>query len=194
MSQEAGCLPAPFDHVWNISVQQAARPFTLWFASIKSKILPSSSNSNKTPKYFHWLELSRKPSTGEIIATSANQILPAKFLGGTKMLYYIHQTLVFSWSVDGDKTSTWTARPNYLWPTVCKFPIPYSNFDCCNILSSRWQRHPRDSQLRTNTKPGVQQMNLLQWWTRKFIYTKFKCSTKQKSIVPFPCPVNCTTY
>ena len=33
----------------------------------------------------------RKPSTGEIIATSANQIVPPKFLGGTKMLYYIHQ-------------------------------------------------------------------------------------------------------
>ena len=34
----------------------------------------------------------RKPSTGEIIATSANQIVPLKFLGPTKMLYYIHQT------------------------------------------------------------------------------------------------------
>ena len=34
----------------------------------------------------------RKPSTGEIIATSANQIVPLKFLGLTKMLYYIHQT------------------------------------------------------------------------------------------------------
>ena len=33
----------------------------------------------------------RKPSTGEIIATSANQIVPPKFLGATKMLYYIHQ-------------------------------------------------------------------------------------------------------
>ena len=40
----------------------------------------------------------RKPNTGEIIATSANQIVPPKFLGGTKMLYYIHQT---SWSVEG---------------------------------------------------------------------------------------------
>ena len=53
MSQDAGCLPAPFNHVWNISVQQAAGPFTLWFASIKSSFLPSSSNSNKTPKSFH---------------------------------------------------------------------------------------------------------------------------------------------
>ena len=43
----------------------------------------------------------RKPSTGEIIATSANQILPQKFLGGTKMLYYIHQTPLSSWSVEG---------------------------------------------------------------------------------------------
>ena len=34
----------------------------------------------------------RKPSTGEIIATSANQIVPPKFGGPTKMLYYIHQT------------------------------------------------------------------------------------------------------
>ena len=34
----------------------------------------------------------RKPSTGEIIAKSANQIVPPKFLGGTKILYYIHQT------------------------------------------------------------------------------------------------------
>ena len=31
----------------------------------------------------------RKPSTG---ATSANQIVPPKFRGPTKMLYYIHQT------------------------------------------------------------------------------------------------------
>ena len=36
----------------------------------------------------------RKPSTGEIIATSANQIVPLKFCGPTKMLYYIHQTPV----------------------------------------------------------------------------------------------------
>ena len=34
----------------------------------------------------------RKPSTGEIIATSANQIVPLKFRRPTKMLYYIHQT------------------------------------------------------------------------------------------------------
>ena len=27
-------------------------------------------------------------ATGEIIATSANQIVPLKFQGGTKMLYY----------------------------------------------------------------------------------------------------------
>ena len=31
----------------------------------------------------------RKPSTGEIIATSANLIVPPKFRGPTKMLYYI---------------------------------------------------------------------------------------------------------
>ena len=30
----------------------------------------------------------RKPSTGEIIATSASQIVPSKFRGPTKMLYY----------------------------------------------------------------------------------------------------------
>ena len=34
----------------------------------------------------------RKPSIGGIIATSANQIVPPKFRGPTKMLYYIHQT------------------------------------------------------------------------------------------------------
>ena len=33
----------------------------------------------------------------EIIATSANQIVPPKFRGPTKMLYYIHQT-PFSYS------------------------------------------------------------------------------------------------
>ena len=50
----------------------------------------------------------RKPSTGEIIATSANQIVPLKFRGPTKMLYYIHQTLLSSCSVEGgsgDETS-----------------------------------------------------------------------------------------
>ena len=35
----------------------------------------------------------RKPSTGEIIGTSANQIVPPEISGGpTKILYYIHQT------------------------------------------------------------------------------------------------------
>ena len=43
----------------------------------------------------------RKPSTGEMIALSANQIVPPKFCGGTKMLYYIHQTPLSSWSVEG---------------------------------------------------------------------------------------------
>ena len=33
----------------------------------------------------------RNPSTGEIVATSANQIVPLKFHRGTK-LYYIQQT------------------------------------------------------------------------------------------------------
>ena len=37
----------------------------------------------------------------EIIAKSANQIVPPKFLRGTKMLYYIHQTLLSSWRVEG---------------------------------------------------------------------------------------------
>ena len=51
---------------------------------------------------------------------------------------------------------TWTARlMNYLWPTVCKFPIPYSNIDCCNTPSSRWQRHPHNSQLWINAKPNA---------------------------------------
>ena len=43
----------------------------------------------------------RKPSTGEIIAISANQIVLPKFCGGTKMKYYIHQTPLSSWSVEG---------------------------------------------------------------------------------------------
>ena len=43
----------------------------------------------------------RKPSTGEIIATSANQIVPLKFHGPTKILYYIHQTPLSSSSVEG---------------------------------------------------------------------------------------------
>ena len=43
----------------------------------------------------------RKPSAGEIIATLANQIVPPKFLGGTKMLYYIHQTPLSSSRVEG---------------------------------------------------------------------------------------------
>ena len=35
----------------------------------------------------------RKQNTGgEIIATSANEIVQPKFSGGTKMLYYIHPT------------------------------------------------------------------------------------------------------
>ena len=43
----------------------------------------------------------RKPSTGGIIATSANQIVLPKFRGPTKMLYYIHQTPLSSCSVEG---------------------------------------------------------------------------------------------
>ena len=42
----------------------------------------------------------RQPSTGEIIATSANQIVPLKFRGPTKILYYIHQTPLSSCSVE----------------------------------------------------------------------------------------------
>ena len=43
----------------------------------------------------------KEASTGEIIATSANQIVPPKFRGPTKMLYYIHQTPLSSCSVEG---------------------------------------------------------------------------------------------
>ena len=44
----------------------------------------------------------RRPSTGEMIATSANQVVPPKFIGGTKILYYIHQTPpLSSWRVEG---------------------------------------------------------------------------------------------
>ena len=45
--------------------------------------------------------VARKPSTGEIIATSANQIVPPKFHGPTKMLYYIHQTPLSFCSIEG---------------------------------------------------------------------------------------------
>ena len=38
---------------------------------------------------------------GEIIATSANQMVLPKFRRGTKMLYYIHQTPLSSSSVEG---------------------------------------------------------------------------------------------
>ena len=43
----------------------------------------------------------RKPSTGGIIAILANQIVPPKFRGPTKMLYYIHQTPLSFCSVEG---------------------------------------------------------------------------------------------
>ena len=43
----------------------------------------------------------KEASTGEIISKSANQIVPPKFRGGTKMLYYIHQTPLSSWRVEG---------------------------------------------------------------------------------------------
>ena len=43
----------------------------------------------------------RKPNTGEIIAISANQIVPPKFRGPTKMLYYIHQTPLSSCGLKG---------------------------------------------------------------------------------------------
>ena len=43
----------------------------------------------------------KEASTGEIIAKSANQILPPKFREGTKILYYIHQTPLSSWRVEG---------------------------------------------------------------------------------------------
>ena len=58
----------------------------------------------------------RKPSTGEIIATSANQIVPLKFPGPTKMLYYIHQTPLSSCNVEGgsgNETSCKLALHNY---------------------------------------------------------------------------------
>ena len=49
----------------------------------------------------------RKPSTGGIIATSANQIVPPKFRGPTKMLYYIHQTPLSFCSVEGVSGGVW---------------------------------------------------------------------------------------
>ena len=54
--------------------------------------------------------------------------------------------------------------------TICglqyvKFPFIIATSIVVILLSSRWQRHPRDRQLWTNAKPmhGVQQMNLLQY-------------------------------
>ena len=52
----------------------------------------------------------RKPSTGDIIATSANQIVPPKFRRGTKMLYYIHQTPLSSWRVEGESGDETTSE------------------------------------------------------------------------------------
>ena len=52
----------------------------------------------------------RKPSTGEIIATSANQIVPPKFRGPTNILYYIQQTPFSSCSVEGGSGAE--TRPN----------------------------------------------------------------------------------
>ena len=54
----------------------------------------------------------RKPNTGEIIAISANQIVPPKFRGPTKMLYYIHQTPppLSSCSVEGGSGDETTIR------------------------------------------------------------------------------------
>ena len=55
-----------------------------------------------------WFAVRKPPSTGGIIAKSANQIVPPKFRGGTKILYYIHQTPLSSWRVEGgsgDETS-----------------------------------------------------------------------------------------
>ena len=51
----------------------------------------------------------RKPSTGEIIATSANQIVPLKFCGPIKM-YYIHQTPFSSCSVEGGSGDETTSK------------------------------------------------------------------------------------
>ena len=68
----------------------------------------------------------RKPSTCEIIATSANQIVPPKFHGPTKMLYYIHQTPFSSCSVEGgsgDETTVQVDQSllNLYWSKfVCK--------------------------------------------------------------------------
>ena len=83
----------------------------------------------------------RKPSTGEIIATSANQIVPPKFRGPTKMLYYIHQTPLSSCSVEGgsgDKTTGLLATiKEGLGVWVCAIPS-----QCCYTLFPRrlvWQ-------------------------------------------------------
>ena len=43
----------------------------------------------------------KEAQSGEIIAISANQIVPLKFRGPTKILHYIHQTSLSSCSVEG---------------------------------------------------------------------------------------------
>ena len=60
-----------------------------------------------------WLVV-RKPSTGEIITTSANQIVQLKFHGPPKMLYYIHQTPLSSCSVEWGSGDETTSHPDCL--------------------------------------------------------------------------------
>ena len=60
----------------------------------------------------------KKPSTGEIIATSANQIVPPKFRGPKKMLYYIHQTHLSSCSAEGGSGDETSRNFESLWLPV----------------------------------------------------------------------------
>ena len=62
------------------------------------------------------------PSTGEIIAKSANQIVTPKFRRRTKTSYYINQTLLSSWNV-GRGSGNETKLNLLQWQWLTKEPI-----------------------------------------------------------------------
>ena len=68
---------------------------------------------------------------------------------------------------------------------LCLVQITHLLEHCCDTPSSRWQRHSC-GQLWTDAKCmyGVQ-MNVLQWQTGKFTYTKVKHNAKQKALFLF---------
>ena len=83
----------------------------------------------------------KEASTGEIIAKSANQIVPPKFRGGTKMLYYIHQTPLSSWRVEGgsgDETTQFAVVYAYLSRSLRhKTPTVAACFSAIYLLATK---------------------------------------------------------